>query len=431
VQILAFATIRRLFNVRAALWGVLTLSVTPLAVVGGFVFTYDALLILFWALGIYGLTIALQGPPKTGWLIVGLSLGLGLLSKLTMALFVPCALLFLLSYPKGRVQFKSPWPWLALGLGTAIFLPNLLWQIDHDWATLRHMSALSRATLDKSALARVGDFIGSQMAVVSPFLFMMLLVALWIGWGKRGDWRLLYLWCFSAPVLGIFFVNTLHSKVLANWPAAGWYSICLIAAIFLTQDSVSKIYARLFKASLAVAAFISAIATYPEAFVSAGLNIPISWNRPSNKMFGGPELGRAATEIKKEIESKTGRRVRVIGTEYQQIGRLGFYLEGQPHVPCFYAGTRLSDYVFRTKDREMEEGEDAVLVLQTEIRDSTRSALRRVFDRIGEHYRRLDIYRPAVHKEPVRGYYLYHLIGYRKAAGDPLQKPSLSGNLSQ
>jgi len=69
---------------------------------------------------------------------VGLALGLGLLSKYSMATFALSAALYLVLSAPHRAVLHTRWPYLALALGLAIYAPNLIWNLAHDFLSYRH-----------------------------------------------------------------------------------------------------------------------------------------------------------------------------------------------------------------------------------------------------------------------------------------------------
>jgi hypothetical protein len=78
--------------------------------------------------------IEIQGNPRL-WLWFGLTAGIGLLNKHTMLLFAAALGLGLLATPARR-HFRQRWLWLGMAIALLLLLPNLLWQMDHDWVSL-------------------------------------------------------------------------------------------------------------------------------------------------------------------------------------------------------------------------------------------------------------------------------------------------------
>ena len=99
------------------------------------VFTMNAFEPLFWTLGAYILILLLKGRDQRLWLLFGLVAGLGLMNKHTTLFFGAGVVAGLLLTPARRF-FKSKWLWLGGLVAFLIFLPNIIWEIKHDWATI-------------------------------------------------------------------------------------------------------------------------------------------------------------------------------------------------------------------------------------------------------------------------------------------------------
>ena len=103
------------------------------------------------------------------WLGVGVSCGLGLLSKYTM-IMLPAGLgLLMLIVPPFRHHLRTPWPWLAALLAGAIFSPNLWWNAAHQFISFQHTSEI--AHLDRSLFhpEQLLLFILAQIMVLVPW----------------------------------------------------------------------------------------------------------------------------------------------------------------------------------------------------------------------------------------------------------------------
>jgi len=101
-----------------------------------------------------------SGDPRW-WLAAGLFAGLALLSKLTAILLLPAVVAFMLVPDWRRRWLFSPYPWLAALIAIVVFLPVLIWNAQHDWATFRFQLVRATATHEMSART-VADYIGLE-----------------------------------------------------------------------------------------------------------------------------------------------------------------------------------------------------------------------------------------------------------------------------
>ena len=110
----SFYLTRNLFD-RAAAFGVLLLlSVLPFFAAVGFLMTPDAPLLVCWAGALYFLERSLIGRKRLAWWGTGVCLGLGMLSKYTIALLVPATLVFILIDRESRHWLLRPGPYFAI-----------------------------------------------------------------------------------------------------------------------------------------------------------------------------------------------------------------------------------------------------------------------------------------------------------------------------
>src|SRR5580704_2288223 len=77
-----------------------------------------------------------SGNPRW-WLAAGLFAGLALLSKFTAVMLLPAVAAFMLVPPWRRRWLFSPYPWVAALIAVVLFLPVLIWNFQHEWASFR------------------------------------------------------------------------------------------------------------------------------------------------------------------------------------------------------------------------------------------------------------------------------------------------------
>jgi len=204
-------------NPRAGFWLVVCLHCTPLLAVGSTLMTIDPLLVLFWTAGMIAGWRACQ-PTATArdWVWVGLAIGAGFLSKYSALYEIVCLGLFFGVHR--RDLLRQPGPYLALALALLCTIPVIIWNSQHGWITLRHVS--ENAGLNKQWKAPwryVGDFVASETFLLNPIFLVAAVIAgirLWNG-RRSADLRF-YLFWMSAPVLIGHLLYTFHSRVFPN-----------------------------------------------------------------------------------------------------------------------------------------------------------------------------------------------------------------------
>lgn len=408
-----------LFHPRVGLLALACSGVTPMATAGGFVATYDALLVLFWTWALYLMATLIQDRSSSGrldrWLLLGVVGGAGLLSKVTMALFLPCVLLFLAGAPQSRRLLRHAGFYLAIVVALLVYSPNLWWQSQHGWVTFAHVLGLTDKGGQGRALKQLGDFIGSQFGLISPLLAGGMLVALWHARSAccRPDAVSRWLvFSMSAPVLLLFTLLALKTKVQANWAICGWIGAAVAYAAWVEEGRGRRhAYAGV---ALASAALLSILAGWPALRVAIGIRVPARLDQ-SRKMYGGREL--AAAWVREKERMVTGGRPVVPGAAtYDVTSRLAFYLPGQPHAHCFFLGTRDNQYRYLNRASGLRRGDHALIADHRPPDDPLLVPFHSVFDRVEPVAEPVVVYVRGIYKEPVVTYYLYRCYGYRGGA---------------
>lgn len=112
---------------------VLSVATFP-GLIAGVITTPDTLLMLCWPLALHEALRALQGQRRR-WLTAGIATGLGLLGKYSMIMIGPVFLWALLRVDPRAL--RTPWPYLGGLLALLVFAPNLVWNAQNEWLTLR------------------------------------------------------------------------------------------------------------------------------------------------------------------------------------------------------------------------------------------------------------------------------------------------------
>src|SRR6185369_7894937 len=128
---------------------------------------------LFWGgLAYVVLRITNTGNTKL-WLVFGAIAGVGLLNKYSLVFFASALIVGVLLTRQRRILFT---PWIIAGGAIAflIFLPNLIWNIQHHWPFLELMRNVR--TTGKDVVLPPGKYLLQQLLMMNPVSFPF-----WIG----------------------------------------------------------------------------------------------------------------------------------------------------------------------------------------------------------------------------------------------------------
>lgn len=275
---------RRMFGPRtAALAAVIYGTLPGVSFLSGFIST-DMPLLLFWAIALYLLHRSVTDDRLGDWIGFGVALGLGMLSKYTMVLMLPCAALFLAISPMHRRHLRNHRMMIGLVVALCVVAPNIAWNAAHGFVSVRHLG--DNASLGRSLAHpdELGAFFAAQFVVFGPILFTAFL---WIAMSGRRiaarDSRLLYLLCLSLPVLVVMLVQSFLSRAHMNWALVAYVPASILVAWFLDGR-----HPKLLGASLALHVAVMPVIHHYDALIGES----VAGHDPYRRMRGWDDLGQ-------------------------------------------------------------------------------------------------------------------------------------------
>jgi 4-amino-4-deoxy-L-arabinose transferase-like glycosyltransferase len=151
----------------------LATAIAPIVMVMGALFQYVAFDYLWWTLVAYFAIRLINSGDARWWLAIGAAIGLGMMTKYTMGVWVLALVGGVLLTPQRR-DLRSPWLWAGAGLAILIVLPNLIWQARHDFISLDFLAAIHARDV---RIGRTSGYVPEQF-IFSASLFTL---PLWIG----------------------------------------------------------------------------------------------------------------------------------------------------------------------------------------------------------------------------------------------------------
>jgi 4-amino-4-deoxy-L-arabinose transferase-like glycosyltransferase len=338
---------------RAGFLSVVLLSLMPLYEAGAFLMTIDPPFVFCWGLAALLLQRAVKLRSDMAWYGVGVVFGLGLLSKYTMLMLAPCVLLWLALSPDLRHWLRRREPYEAAALGLLLFSPVIVWNARHGWLSGRHVLIQASEGGQRGLLAsliRPPEFLATQLGVVSPFLFVLMVLAVAWAWRegtRKGREDLLLLACLSAPIFLFFQVWTLVTKVQANWAANAYFTGAIAIAGWREswvdwgerRVRTSRLKALL-AASILLPALLLPAAFFPDVLGVFGARVPVAIDLVSKRLRGWSELGQAVGEAMRAAP----RPPFLVSDRYQIASELAFYVPGHPQVFNANLGRRMNQY---------------------------------------------------------------------------------------
>ena len=125
----------------AQVLGAVAVATTPNSIIQGGLFQYETFDYLCWVLLAFTVIRLLKSETPRGWLGVGAAIGLGMMTKYTIAFFVAGLIVGVLA-THNRRDLRSRWPWSGALLALVIWLPNLIWQFQNHWISLYFLASI-------------------------------------------------------------------------------------------------------------------------------------------------------------------------------------------------------------------------------------------------------------------------------------------------
>lgn len=375
-----------LFDSRAGAIAVLLVQLLPFFFLTGFMITPDAPLTACWAGGLYFLALALLREKASAWFGLGVCLGLGMLSKYTIALLGPATLLFLVLDARSRRWFRHPAPYAAVAFSIVIFSPVIIWNARHQWASFAFQSADRVAEVRRFSSH---ELLAAILALLTPVGLVLVWKALRGGPTMTGEdaRRRLFARIYTLVPLSVFVVFSLTHRVKLNWTGPLWLAAipAVAAALVALADQPPGFLRRM---SIGTAAFL--VLVHVTFLTHLAFGFP--WIGYAKDMallpVGWSEMGRALEARRAAIPVPAGGKVMLVGLDKNFIASEAAFYHSHPRdaVPettgAHLFGSRALMYEFWFPPKEQEGA--TLLLVSFDRGDLDRRRVRDRSERQGE-----------------------------------------------
>ncbi|MBP1696397.1 MAG: glycosyltransferase [Deltaproteobacteria bacterium] len=340
---------RNLFGKTAGFASLLFIAALPMYCYFAFSITPDAPLCAAWAGCLYFLERALVNRQSKAWVGVGVCLGLGMLSKYTIALLVPAIGLFILLDKESRRWLRRPEPYLALVLALLLFSPVILWNATNDWASFVFQGARRWSGRPEISLHLL---IGSVFVILTPVGVLGAIGALIPRGLKTSFFRRETgpnrQWLFSILLtvipVSVFILHSLRNASKLTWTAPIWLALLPLMGFNLFAEAGHSIAHRMeqFCAKAWRPTMVLLLLFYGGGlyYLYAGLpglppikamKLPVAWR----------EMGKEVETLRQQVRTETGSDPVIVGLDrYFISSELSFYLPGG-NIPGHISGKHL------------------------------------------------------------------------------------------
>jgi 4-amino-4-deoxy-L-arabinose transferase-like glycosyltransferase len=310
--------------------------VAPGILGGDGLLTMNAFEPLFWMGCAYLLIRLIKTENEKLWIWFGVLAGFGLENKYSMLIFGAGLVLGLLLTPARRLLW-SRWLWVGGAIAFLIFLPNLLWNIQHHFPFLE-LQANIRASGRDVPLGPVAFFV-QETLLMHPLSLPLWLGGLWFYFGTQAGrpFRAIgWAWIFTAAV-----IVTLSPRVYYLFPA---FPVLFAAGAVLWEQMLAQprwtwlkfAYPALMLLVAAVLAPLAIPVLPPETYVRYTKAIGLQQPRIETArlgplpqifadQFGWDEMAAAVASVYNALPPEVRVHTAIFAQSYGQAGAIDLF----------------------------------------------------------------------------------------------------------
>jgi hypothetical protein len=327
-----------------------TILIAPIYLSGGSLLTSNCdLEVLLWMGCVYFALLAAKHDKPQYWLWFGVVAGIGLQEKYSISVLGFAIVVGLLLTPQRRFLWNK-WMWLGGLAALLIFLPNLLWNVAHDWPFVQLMHNIKAEGRD--VVLSPWQYLSQQILLIYPgssFIWITGVIAFLVG-RRFQPFRFLgwaYLVAFTVFVV-------LKGK---NYYLAPIYPVYLAAGSVVIGDAIDRFRQSWLKPVIVVLSLVGGAIFAPLAmpilpiqqFIPYMNWLPIKVPRSEHAhervalpqhyadQFGWNEIVEKTAEVWKSLPAADRKDCAIFAQDYGQAGAIDF-LGAQYGLPPALSG---------------------------------------------------------------------------------------------
>jgi hypothetical protein len=303
--------------------------------------------VFFWTMIAYSLVRFTQTNNNKWLYVLGVSIGLGMLSKYSVAFFTVSIFTGLL-FTKHRSIFFNKHFWFALLTALIIFLPNFIWQYYYHFPVLHHMKELQQTQLQYISPA---GFLKDQLLMNFPCLFIWVAGLWYVGLSRSGkNYRFIGL---TYVIVIVLFLIT-HGK---NYYSLGVYPVLFAFGAYSVEQYTlvkRKAWRYVFVAipiALGIFFIPLSLPLFPpeklaKFYEETGMarTGTLKWEdlkdhslpQDFSDMLGWEEMAQKVSAAYEKLDSTEQKQTILFCDNYGQAGALNFYA-AKYHLPQAYS----------------------------------------------------------------------------------------------
>ncbi len=307
-------------------------AAVPLALAGGALMQYVSFDYLCWVLAAYFVVRLLRSGDPRWWIAVGAAIGLGMLSKYTMGFFVIGIVTGVL-FTDARGYLKCKWLWMGVALSVLIFLPNMLWQVRHDFISFDFLRSIHARDI---RIGRTADFLPDQLLLTLLAGVLAVVGLYWYLFSRSGKKFRMLGWMYLVPLVLFGIARGRAYYLAAAYPM-------LYAAGSVSGERWVRSMRRPWATIVTAVAWIALTA---DVLLTGALTLPIApinsrwWHAASNiqgdlrEEVGWPELVQTVAQVRDSLSNEDRAHLGILVGNYGEAGAINLYgpQYGLPHA---------------------------------------------------------------------------------------------------
>jgi 4-amino-4-deoxy-L-arabinose transferase-like glycosyltransferase len=267
----------------------------------------------------------LKADDPRWWLGIGVAFGLGLETKYTILVWAAAVAAGVI-LTRARRHLSSPWLWAGAALALLLFLPNLIWQAQHDFISLDFMRSIHARDI---RIGRTADFIPEQLLfcanpVALPLWAAGLTTYLFLPAGKRYrllGWMAVIAFGLLVGLQGRSYYFAPVYPMLIAQGAVTWHK-----GLARLSRRASRLLVAAALGTLAIGAAGAAAIALPIAPINSEL-----WRVTSEvhdifvEQVGWPELVETVADIYNSLPAEDRQQAGILTGNYGEAGAINLY----------------------------------------------------------------------------------------------------------
>lgn len=324
-----FRLTKLLFDNTSAYISLLITSILPFTVASGFLATTDALQVMLWAMSLFLIANIAINKSSLSWLGLGVCIGLGMLSKYSIALIAISIIVYLLVNKELRFWWKRPIIYIAGIVSLIVFSPTIYWNAQNDWSSFLFQTT---RRLDRETNFSTHYLVLHILILLSPFIFLSVintyknlasLINDHVADIKKKRAYNHFFVIFTFVPLAVFIYFSLSHYPRFHWTAPIWLAAIPLLAYALSPTSNSR---KKFHTPIILYSAGALCLLYGSMLHYSALGLPLKIDENITSHYFWKQAAIELHQIEQKLEQQTGEKPLIVGlSKWSIASSLRFY----------------------------------------------------------------------------------------------------------